>query len=84
MKSDKNKASPIRTWLGGICCVPSAFLRKESTIIILVKEVIIMIMAGARDKTVKISSSWMLDETSCGVVAGSTLKPNLKGNVVSA
>jgi hypothetical protein len=49
-----------------------------------VKEVIIMMMAGASDKTVKISNSWMLDETSWGVEAGSTEKPNLKGNVVSA
>lgn len=70
--------------MGGICCVPRAFLRNERTIVILVKEVIIMMMAGASDKTVKISNSWMLDETSWGVEAGSTEKPNLKGNVVSA
>ena len=43
-----------------------------------------MMMAGARDNTVKISRSWILDETSWGVAAGSTLKPNLKGKVVSA
>jgi hypothetical protein len=52
--------------------------------IILVKEVIIMMMAGARDNTVRIRSNWILDETSWGVDAGSTLKPNLKGKVVSA
>jgi hypothetical protein len=52
--------------------------------IILVKDVIIMSIEGARDSTVRISRICMLDVTSCGFCAGSTLKPNLKGNAGSA
>ena len=51
---------------------------------ILVKEVIMMTMEGASERTVRMSRICMLVDTSCGVWAGSTLKPNLKGNVVSA
>lgn len=43
-----------------------------------------MMMEGASDKTVSKRRIWMLEDTSCGLEAGSTLKPNLNGKVVSA
>ena len=33
-------ANAIKTWLGGVCCVPIACLKIDRTIITLVKEVI--------------------------------------------
>lgn len=52
MKNVKNNASPINTWFGGICCVASDVLTKDKTIIILVKLVINMSIAGANDRIV--------------------------------
>ena len=37
----KNSAMPIKTTLGGVCCVPIAVRRKENETIYLVNEVII-------------------------------------------
>lgn len=51
---------------------------------ILEKQVIIIRIEGASDKTVSIKRICILDETSCGLVAGSTSNPNLNGNNGSA
>ena len=40
IKKVRNKAMAIKTWLGGVCCVPIACLRIDRTIITLVNEVI--------------------------------------------
>ena len=52
MKNVKKSASPTSTWLGGICCVASAVLTNDKTIIIRAKDVIKIKIAGANDKTV--------------------------------
>ena len=48
MNKESAKASPIITWLGGVCCIPIAFLRNDRTITILVKLVIIISSDGAK------------------------------------
>ena len=55
----RNKASPTRIWLGGDCCVPRALRRKDSTITILVKLVIMIIRDGttARNRNRNMMSS---------------------------
>ena len=55
MKSDKNRAMPINTWFGGVCCSPNAFFKNDRTIIILVKQVVIIRIDGASASTVSIS-----------------------------
>ncbi|GAI83024.1 unnamed protein product, partial [marine sediment metagenome] len=45
-------ASPTRTWFGGICCVLKACRSKDRTIIIRVKEVTRINIAGARVRRV--------------------------------
>ena len=40
MKKVKNRDIAIKTWLGGVCCVPNAWRRIDITMIILVKLVI--------------------------------------------
>ena len=52
IKKVKNKASPIMTWFGGICMVPNALRNSDRTITMRVKEVTIISMAGAKDRTV--------------------------------
>jgi hypothetical protein len=52
MNMVRNKASPVRIWFGGVDCVLMAFLRKPSTIMIRVNEVIIRIIDGATDRIV--------------------------------
>ena len=47
-----NIASPISTWFGGNCCVPSACRSSASTMTMRVKLVIISRIAGARERTV--------------------------------
>ena len=49
----KNSASETITWFGGMFCRDSALLAKSNTMIILVNEVSISIMAGAMLKSVK-------------------------------
>lgn len=53
MKMVRNKDNPIIIWLGGLCMVPKALRRRESTITILVNDVSIIRIAGARESTVK-------------------------------
>src|SRR2546428_14016542 len=43
---------PMRTWLGGSEVVPSAWRRSDMTMMIRVKLVIMMRIAGARERTV--------------------------------
>src|SRR6476620_1667471 len=54
----RNRASPARTWFGGIVGVPSALRVSDSTTMILVKAVVSTSRAGATDSTV--SSRMML------------------------
>ena len=43
----------MRTWFGGVCWVPKPDRKKEKTITILVKEVVSITMAGAKESTVR-------------------------------
>ena len=56
--SDRNRASPISTWLGGDCCRPMACRRIASTTRMRVKLVIIRTRLGSRVSSPMISSSW--------------------------
>ena len=47
-----NSDRPIRIWLGGNCCVPSAWRSSDSTMTMRVKLVIMIRIAGASDSTV--------------------------------
>src|SRR3990170_2981295 len=58
IKKVRNRARPMRIWLGGICWVPRAWRRKENTTTRRVKEVTIIMMAGARERTVRKRSIW--------------------------
>jgi hypothetical protein len=49
MKMVRTKASPVTTWLGGICCVPRALRTIESTTAIFTNEVSMMSMKGASE-----------------------------------
>jgi hypothetical protein len=53
IKSVKNKAIPISSTLGGVCCVPKALLKNDKTIITLVNDVVSIRKDGARDRTVR-------------------------------
>jgi len=57
MKKVRNRANPMMIWLEGICCTPSAFLTRESTMIIRVNEVTIIKRAGASESTVNMRSN---------------------------
>ena len=48
----------IKTWFGGVCCVPSACLKIDKTIIIRVKAVIPRISEGRTVKAVISNSIW--------------------------
>ena len=48
----RNKASPIKTWFGGVVCVPNAARIKCRTIRILVNDVTIIRIDGTKDITV--------------------------------
>lgn len=52
MKNVINNASEIITVLGGDCCNPMAERKNDSTTMIRVKEVIIIKIDGARERTV--------------------------------
>ena len=47
MKMVKNNAIPINTMLGGVCCIPKAFLVKDKIMMVLTKEVIIISSDGS-------------------------------------
>ena len=49
IKKVRNNASPISTWLGGICCIPNEARTKDNTIMIRMKDVINIRIAGAID-----------------------------------
>jgi len=49
----RNRDNPIMIWLGGVCMVPRALRRRESTMTILVNDVRRIRSAGARESTVK-------------------------------
>ena len=66
MKKVKNKASPINTWFGGICCVARAVLTNDKTMTILVKLVIKIKILGANDNTVNSRISLTEVETAEG------------------
>src|SRR5688500_6045956 len=57
-----NSESPIRIWLGGNCCVPSACRSRESTMMSRVKLVIMIRIAGASDRTVSRMMICIADE----------------------
>src|SRR5699024_3623890 len=57
MKNVKNKASPINTWFGGICCVANDVRTKAKTTTTRVKLVIIIKIPGAKDRTVNNNKS---------------------------
>jgi hypothetical protein len=59
------RAMPIKTWLGGTCWRERARLTKSSTMEILRKLVIRMMMLGARERTVRRRRSWREKATSC-------------------
>src|ERR1035437_1221514 len=83
IKNVINNASPINTWFGGICWLPSACLRNERTITILGKEVISMSIAGASVRIVSSRNIWTVAATSFGVFAFVMLIPTL-GIVISS
>ena len=56
--ADMNRARLISTALGGLCWIPSAVLRRESTTTIRTNEVVMMTMDGARDRTVSRPINW--------------------------
>ena len=60
MKKDRNNASPISTWFGGIDCVARDVRTKEKTMTILVKHVIMIKIPGAIENTVNSSRSLTL------------------------
>jgi len=66
IKKVRNKASPAMIWLEGVCWVPRACLKKAKTTANLVKEVISMRMAGARERMVKRKTIWSKMEISPG------------------
>jgi hypothetical protein len=53
MKSDKKRANPARSWLGGTFWRPRAWRVRESTMIIRVKLVSMMSSAGATARRVR-------------------------------
>src|SRR5699024_1200144 len=56
-KKVKNKAKPINTWFGGICCVAKDVLTKDKTTIIRIKLVAKINIPGAIDKIVNNKSN---------------------------
>jgi len=63
--SVRNSDSPISTWFGGVCGVPSACLRIASTMTMRVKAVIDSSSAGSTVSAVMSASTWMLSEYVC-------------------
>src|SRR5690349_15377004 len=74
MNIDKNRASPIRTWFGGMDGVPSALRVRDSTTTILVNDVQSRRIAGAIPSTVTsrmICSTWLCWPGTLTVTLGS-------------
>ena len=59
-KKVRNRARPTSTWLGGVCWMPSAVRRNDSTTMIRVNEVTMTRIDGARLRTVSSARSWMM------------------------
>ena len=60
MKKLRNSESPISTWFGGDCAVPSAWRRIASTMTMRVKDVMLSSTAGSSVSSVISRSTWML------------------------
>ena len=52
MKKVIKRARETSTWLGGVCCVPIAVLRKDKTTIMRTNDVTMIRMDGAKESTV--------------------------------
>jgi hypothetical protein len=76
-KKVKKSEKPIITGLGGICWVPNAPLNKERTTTILVKDVTIISILGARVIMVSMKSISKVEAISLGFFALSTDIVNL-------
>ena len=60
VKNVRNIASPMSIWLVGVCAVPSAWRRIASTMMMRVKEVIMMSPAGSSVNALISSRIWRL------------------------
>ena len=77
-KNVKNNDSPIKSWLGGICCVPIAIRKKDSTTTIRVNDVIIIRIEGANERIVSrkiicsdtAASPPLADSSTCRLILG--------------
>src|SRR5690242_10141777 len=65
----RNSERPVRTWLGGNSWVPSARRTNERTMTIRVKDVIMIRIAGARERTVRTIAIWSVEEMFSGFAA---------------
>ena len=72
-KTVRNSDSPRTIWFGGICGIPMALRANESTIVIRMKEVTIIRMAGTRLSTV--SQEQELDAHGHAVAAARARQP---------
>src|ERR1700761_2920320 len=59
MNAVKNRASEISTWLGGVCCNPSALRRNDSTMMMRMNDVVMIRIDGASVITVISTTSWI-------------------------
>ena len=82
-KKVKNRASPARIWLGGICGIAIACRRKANTTTKRVNEVVKIKNEGARDKMVNRKKICRVVFSSCGLVVWSMLKL-IRGNGMGA
>ncbi len=57
MKNVKKMASAVRTCIGGICWVPSAWRRNPRTTMVRVNDVTMMMIEGARARMVRIKTT---------------------------
>ena len=73
-------ARPKRTWLGGMFCKERARLIKSKTMITFVKEVIIIIKAGARESKLRSKIKKREKEASRGFCAA--LTPGMTGILI--
>jgi len=83
IKKVKKRAKPIRTCEGGVWRVPKAFLKKEKTTIILVKEVNRTKILGAKARTVMIRSISRVTTRSLSLSGGAT-PMEMDGNGISS
>lgn len=75
-KNVRIKESPTIIWDGGKLDVPKAFRTRDKTITNLIKQVVIIKILGARERTVNRMRIWTPFVNSWGVLA--PLKPMLK------